>query len=189
MAATPLLSRDGTASARLALAWSSHRLLLRDAGARWPRQHAAQSRCRGEERPEHKAWSFDAEPACGSPRVDAADLSKRLTRIRSRLRVGWYDRLGSWVPFILTRARAHNSHTNACAGAQFPAAPWMNIPIAHSFGSAGAQTRMAISEEVARGRLRMLVFDNRVSIRTRTVTDDLCGCTGRAAMSPDPRFE
>ena len=25
--------------------------------------------------------------------------------------------------------------------------------------------------------------------RTRTVTDDLCGCTGRAAISPDPRFE
>src|ERR1700722_1650399 len=25
--------------------------------------------------------------------------------------------------------------------------------------------------------------------RTRTVTGDLCGCTGCAAMSPDPRFE
>jgi hypothetical protein len=35
----------------------------------------------------------------------------------------------------------------------------------------------------------MFVFDSRVSTRTRTVTDDLCGCTGRAAMSPDPRFE
>ena len=25
--------------------------------------------------------------------------------------------------------------------------------------------------------------------RTRTVTDDLCGCTGRAAISPDPPFD
>jgi hypothetical protein len=38
-----------------------------------------------------------------------------------------------------------------------------------------------------RGRLRMFVFGSRVS--TRTVTGDLCGCTGRAAMSPGPRFE
>jgi hypothetical protein len=35
----------------------------------------------------------------------------------------------------------------------------------------------------------MFVFDSRVSTRTRTVTDDLCGCSGRAAISPDPRFE
>jgi len=47
----------------------------------------------------------------------------------------------------------------------------------------------AISEGAARGRLRMFVFESRVSDRTRTVTDDLCGCTGRAAISPDPRFE
>src|SRR5580704_736614 len=44
-----LLPRGGTASARLALAWSSHRLLLWNAGARWPRQRAAHSRGRGEE--------------------------------------------------------------------------------------------------------------------------------------------
>src|SRR5260370_38952714 len=50
-----LLPRGGTASARLALAWSSHTLLLWNAGTRWPRQHAAQSRGRGEERPGHKA--------------------------------------------------------------------------------------------------------------------------------------
>jgi hypothetical protein len=36
-----LLPRGGAASARLALAWSRHRLLLWNAGARWPRQHAA----------------------------------------------------------------------------------------------------------------------------------------------------
>jgi hypothetical protein len=35
----------------------------------------------------------------------------------------------------------------------------------------------------------MFVFDSRGSTRTRTVTNDLWGCTGRAAMSPDPRFE
>src|SRR5205807_7857316 len=38
-----LLPRGGTASTGLALAWSSQRLLLLNAGARWPRQHAAQS--------------------------------------------------------------------------------------------------------------------------------------------------
>src|ERR1700688_601610 len=41
-----LLPRGGTASVRLPLAWSSHRLLLWDAGAWWPWQHAAQSRGR-----------------------------------------------------------------------------------------------------------------------------------------------
>jgi hypothetical protein len=51
-----LLPRDATASARLALAWSSHRLLLWNAGTRWPRQHAAQSRGRGEKRPGQRAW-------------------------------------------------------------------------------------------------------------------------------------
>jgi hypothetical protein len=51
-----LLPRGGTASARLALAWSSHRLLLWSAGTRWPRQHAAQSRGRGEKHPEQRAW-------------------------------------------------------------------------------------------------------------------------------------
>jgi hypothetical protein len=42
----------------------------------------------------------------------------------------------------------------------------------------------------------MFVFGSRVSEdsdqlaeRTRTVTGVPCGCTGRAAMSPDPRFE
>jgi hypothetical protein len=43
-----LLARGGTASARLALAWSSQRLLLWNAGTRWPRQHAAQPRDRDE---------------------------------------------------------------------------------------------------------------------------------------------
>ena len=51
-----LLPRGGTASARLALAWSSHRLLLWNAGTR---QHAEQSRGRGEERPEQRAWCFE----------------------------------------------------------------------------------------------------------------------------------
>src|SRR5882757_10513317 len=54
-----LLPRGGTASARLALAWSSHRLLLWNAGTRWPRQHAAQSRSRGEKRPGQRAWCFE----------------------------------------------------------------------------------------------------------------------------------
>src|SRR5690242_9143653 len=47
----PLLPRGGTASARLALAWSSQRLLLWSAGARRPRQHAAQSRGRAKNVP------------------------------------------------------------------------------------------------------------------------------------------
>ena len=35
----------------------------------------------------------------------------------------------------------------------------------------------------------MFVCDGRVSTRTRTVTDDLRGRTGRAAISPDRRYE
>src|SRR5258708_39997675 len=54
-----LLRRGATASARLALAWSNHTLLLWNAGTPWPRQHAAQSRARGEERPRHRAWRFE----------------------------------------------------------------------------------------------------------------------------------
>jgi hypothetical protein len=50
-----LIPRGGTASARLALAWSSQRLLLLYAEARWPRQHAVQSRDRGDERPGQQA--------------------------------------------------------------------------------------------------------------------------------------
>jgi hypothetical protein len=50
-----LIPRGGTASARLALAWSSQRHLLWVAEARWPRQHAAQSLGRDEERPEQRA--------------------------------------------------------------------------------------------------------------------------------------
>ena len=37
------LPRGATASARLALAWSSQRLLLWNAATRWPRQHGTQS--------------------------------------------------------------------------------------------------------------------------------------------------
>jgi hypothetical protein len=51
----------------------------------------------------------------------------------------------------------------------------------------------ATSEGAVRGRLRMFVFDSRINEdsdqlaeRTRTVTGNLCG---RAAISPDPRFE
>jgi hypothetical protein len=54
-----LLPWGGTASARLALAWSSHRLLLWNAGTRWSQQHAARPRGRGEKRPEQRAWCFE----------------------------------------------------------------------------------------------------------------------------------
>jgi hypothetical protein len=52
-----------------------------------------------------------------------------------------------------------------------------------------------MSERAACGLLPMVGFDSRVSEdmqlaeRARTVTADRCGCTGRAAMSPDRRFE
>jgi hypothetical protein len=55
------LPRGGAASARLALAWSSHRLLLWNAGTRWPRQHAAQPRGRDEKRPKQRAWYFERQ--------------------------------------------------------------------------------------------------------------------------------
>jgi hypothetical protein len=114
-----LLPRGGTASVRLSLAWSSQRLLLCNAEARWPRQHAAQSRGRDEERPEHGPGASNTEPTCGSRRIDAACLDRRLTRTPEPPVGGLVttaresrrsdDRLGSWVPLILTHARAHNS--------------------------------------------------------------------------------
>src|ERR1700692_2950361 len=67
-----LLPRGGTASPRLALAWSSHRLLLWNAGTRWPRQHAAQSRGRDENVPGRGPGALHAEPTCGSPTIDAS---------------------------------------------------------------------------------------------------------------------
>src|SRR6266436_10073612 len=59
-----LLPRGGTASARLALAWSSHRLLLWNAGTRWTRQHAAQSRGRARNIPSSGPGDLNAEPTC-----------------------------------------------------------------------------------------------------------------------------
>src|SRR6516162_6974119 len=61
-----LLPQCATASARLALAWSGHRLLLWNAGTRWPRQHAARSYGRGEKRPEQRPSALNTEPTCGS---------------------------------------------------------------------------------------------------------------------------
>src|ERR1700730_13698260 len=75
-----LLPRGGTASAGLALAWSSHRLLLWNAATRWPRQHAAQSRGRGENVPGRGPGALNAEPACGAPPLRAACLGRAFSR-------------------------------------------------------------------------------------------------------------
>ena len=73
VAGAPLLPRGGTDSARLALAWSSHRLLLCTARPRWPRQHAAHSPAAGAKNvPGTGPSASNAEPACGSPRINAA---------------------------------------------------------------------------------------------------------------------
>ena len=85
----PLLPRGGTASARLALAWSSHRLLLWNAGAPWPRQHAAQSRSRGEKPPEHRAWCSGRRADSRISKDQRSGPGKRLTRTRSRRWAGW----------------------------------------------------------------------------------------------------
>src|SRR5580658_7771279 len=66
-----LLARGGTASTSLALAWSSHRLLLWNAGTQWPRQHAAQSRGRARNVPGRGSGAVNAELACGSPTINA----------------------------------------------------------------------------------------------------------------------
>src|ERR1700691_4655049 len=66
-----LLPRGATASARLALAWSNHRLLLWNAGTQWPRQHAAQSRGRARNGPARGPGAVNAEPPCGSPTINA----------------------------------------------------------------------------------------------------------------------
>ena len=104
-------------------------------GPRWPRQHAAQSPGRDEKRPEQRAWCSNAEPACGSPRINAADLGRRLTRTRSRRCVGWRPRHGQCrrrttgsvlgTSLIPTRARKHNSRPVArSTGDGQPAPPY-----------------------------------------------------------------
>jgi hypothetical protein len=112
-----LTPRGGTASARLALAWSSQRLLLWVAEARWPRQYAAQSRGRGDERPEHRAWCFVrradlriSEDQRSGPRQGSHADPEPPDGLVTTARGKWSDdRGGSRVPLILTRARAHNS--------------------------------------------------------------------------------
>src|SRR5580700_9619666 len=102
-----LIPRGGTASARLALAWSSQRLLLWVTEARWPRQYAVLFRGRGEERPGHGAW-------CSERR---ADLRVSTTVSRGPGTAGGCagnhgtkdDRFGSRVLLMITRARAQNS--------------------------------------------------------------------------------
>jgi len=80
-----LLPRGGTASDRLVLAWSSQKLLLWNAGAT-----VATAVCRAIPRPGRGTSRAQglvlqlAEPACGSPRINASDPGQRLTRTRSR---------------------------------------------------------------------------------------------------------
>src|ERR1700716_3712438 len=112
VADAPLFPRGSTASARLALAWSSHRLLLWNAGARWPRQHAAQSRGRGEERPEHTAWCFEhradlrisKDQRSGSRQASHTDPEPPAGGLvtTARGKSSSDDRLGSGVPLMLT---------------------------------------------------------------------------------------
>src|SRR6476646_9600918 len=73
----PLLPRGVTASARLALAWLSHRLLLCTTGTRWPRRHAAQSPSPGREHPGQRAWCF--RPRAG---LRISDDRRRLATAR-----------------------------------------------------------------------------------------------------------
>src|SRR5580693_9790168 len=120
-----LIPRGGTASARLALAWSSQRLLLCVAEARGPRHYAVRSRGRDEERPEHRAW-------CSERRADMRISVGSTQRVSTSVTRGpgtadWWvgdhsagkassdDRSGSRLPFILTLATAHNSRPRAFA--------------------------------------------------------------------------
>src|SRR3984885_15896322 len=86
-----LLPRGGTASARLALAWANHRLLLWNAGARWPRHHAAQSRGRGEERPEHRALVFERRADLRISK-DQRSGSRLASHADPEPPVGWADK-------------------------------------------------------------------------------------------------
>src|SRR5277367_5836324 len=75
-----LLPRVATASARLALAWLNHRLLLWNAGTQWPRQRAAQSRGRARNVPGRGPGAVNAGPACGSPTINAGGPRLAFTR-------------------------------------------------------------------------------------------------------------
>src|SRR5260370_545816 len=114
-----LLPRGGTASARLALAWSSHRLLLWNAGARchgsMPHNPAAGAR----NVPSSGPGALNAEPTCGSPTIDAGRRRQAIYTnpeppvgglvTTARGKSSSDDRLGSRLPLMSTRARAPNS--------------------------------------------------------------------------------
>jgi hypothetical protein len=124
------LLRGGTASARLALAWSNHRLLLWNAGARWPRQHAAQSCGRGEERPGHRAWCFERRASLrisddqrsGPRQASHVDPEPPMGGLATtpRGKSSSDDRIGSRVPLMLTHSRAQNSRPYGGSCPQLP---------------------------------------------------------------------
>jgi hypothetical protein len=88
-------------------------------GPRWPRQYAERSRDRGEKRPEHWAWYFSSPSRLadlqGSTHRTPVSVSRGPGAAGGRAgnhgtgKSSSDDRPGSWVPFMLTHARAHNS--------------------------------------------------------------------------------
>jgi hypothetical protein len=86
-----------------------------NARARWPRQHAAQSRGPGEERPEPKAWCFErradlrlSEDRCSGPRqASHKDLEPPVGGLvtTAREKSSSADRSSSRVPHLHQRVR------------------------------------------------------------------------------------
>src|SRR6202000_1001479 len=90
LADAPLLRRDGTASALLALACSRQKILLWDARHKGRDSMPLIPTDRGVNVPGSGPDASDAEPGCGSPRIYAAGHGKRPMRILSRRPRGAY---------------------------------------------------------------------------------------------------
>src|SRR5689334_24735431 len=117
-----LIPRGGTASARLALAWSSQRLLLLYAEARSPRQHAVQSPTRAMNVPVSGPDAMNAEPNRGSPR--SVQRAPAGLSFGPGTADGWADDHGTSKPSSTAGpVLGCLTYINACEGASFPPPP------------------------------------------------------------------
>src|ERR1700750_222528 len=117
-----LIPRGGTASARLALAWASQRLLLLYSGPQWPRQQAASPATGAMNVPGSGPDAMNAEPNRGSPR--SAQRAPAGLSLAPDPADGWCDDHGTSKPSSPAGpVLGCLTYINACDGASFPPPP------------------------------------------------------------------
>src|ERR1700677_3525433 len=110
----PLLPRGGTASTGLALAWSSHRLLLWNAAARCHGTCRKNPAAGARNVPGHTAWYLERRAGLRISKDQRSGPGKHLTRTRSRR--GWAGDYGTGI-VVIDGSVLGTAHVNACEGA------------------------------------------------------------------------